>query len=248
MTPSLMRIPGDAPIRALDSTLLLRSAAVTLLGATVALQVVGRFVGPSLVVLGAALVSGLLLPRRPRLAAGIIGTSTAAGLALHAPLIAGPLASPELGPTFVVNLVAVVASLAAVVATPLVLRRRVATGAARIIGGTAVVILVLGTVAAAVLFGTRPQQLPQPGDLVLVTTGTAAAPPVLTAPAGPVTVAVRNDDPLAARSFDIIDLGVHVTVPAATWRRIQFHAPRGQYRYEDLVTLTPETSGQLLVR
>jgi hypothetical protein len=235
-------------VPSIDSTRLLRSAAVALVVATVLLQVTGRFVGPSLIVLAVVLLVGLaLLPRRPRTAAVVIGGITAAGLVLHLGLILTPLTRPELGATFVTTLLTVLASVVVLAAAPLVVARRTAVSASRWIVRLALVGLALGVLSSSVLYATRLQQPPQPGDLVLVTSGTDVLPDTLAVPAGVVTVAVRNDDPLSARSFDVDELGAHVLVPAATWRRIQFVAPPGRYRFHDEVTSTDATSGDLLV-
>jgi lysylphosphatidylglycerol synthetase-like protein (DUF2156 family) len=232
----------------IDSTRLLRSATFASVAATLLLQATGRFIGPSLVVLAVVQLVGLaLLRRRPRPAAATIGITTAAGLVLHLGLILTPLTRPELGLTFMTTLAAVLANVAVLAAAPLVMLSRTAVSASRWTVRLALVGLALGVLTGSVLYTTRPQQPPQPGDLVLVTSGTDIYPDALAAPAGVVTVAVRNDDPLSARSFDIDELGVHVLVPAATWRRIQFVAPSGRYRFHDEVTFTDATSGDLLV-
>jgi hypothetical protein len=236
------------PASPIDSAQLLRSATIASVVATMLLQVTGRFIGPSLVILAVVQLVGLaLLPRRPRSAAVIIGVITAGGLVLHLGLILTPLTRPELGLTFMTTLVTVLANVAVLTAAPLVMTRRTAVRASRWTVRLALIGLALGVLTGSVLYTTRPQQPPQSGDLVLVTSGTDVHPDALSARAGVVTVAVRNDDPLSARSFDINQLGVHVLVPAATWRRIQFIAPPGRYRFHDEVTFTDATSGDLLV-
>ncbi|MFG2074267.1 cupredoxin domain-containing protein [Nonomuraea maritima] len=242
--------PGITPDRAARAgwSGLLRVCALVLMVMTVLQMLLGRFAGPSLIVLDVLVVAGLmLLPRRPRAGAAVIGGSCLLNLLLHSGLLAYLLASPESGPVFAATSLNALASLTAVVAAFPVWSGAAARGV-RAVLVAALTLAVVSVAASTTLWLTRAQDTARPGDIALVTDGAQVDRRSLEARTGQVSVLVRNDDALSPRAFDIDTLGVHLTVPPATTRRVTFTAPPGSYAFHDEITFTLATSGTLTVR
>lgn len=227
---------------------LVLGAATTLASAT-GMMALGRFVGPSLVVLDVAMLLGLWLLRRPgRSGVVVLAVFSLANLLLHGPIVAIQVGVPEapaslvtgigLGLSSLLVLVGSVPAWGARLGTPGVL-----TGARLAVGGVITVALVIGLAS----FLTRGQEPAQADDLRVTTSGLAVSPQRLETTAGKVTVALHNADPLFPRSFDVDDLDVHLIVPPRTTRRVRFTAVPGSYRFTDFVTATAATSGRLVV-
>lgn len=213
------------------------------------MMVFGRFIGPSLVVLDLAMLAGLwLMRRRPRAGVVVIALFSLVNLLLHGPITALQLTVPEAPASFVTGLFLALSSLLALVATVGAWRdRRLSARAVptvrRSLAGLAVVTLVV----TSVLFATRHSDPVQPADLALTTTGTAISQHQLAAPSGEITIAVRNDDPVFPRSFDLDEADVHVLVAPRTTRRVTFTLPAGRYNFYDNATATDATRGTLTV-
>lgn len=229
---------------------LLRVAAVTTMVASVGMMLLGRFVGPSLVVLDLAMVIGWWMLRRPgRAGVLVVGLFSLANLVMHGPIFALQLSLPESPASFVAGLVLGLASLLGVAATVPALRGRPhlrAAGKDLVLRGGAI-LLVGAALVSALLFATRTSDPVEPGDLRLTTTGLKFGTHRLSAASGSVTIDVRNDDPIWPRSFDIDALRVHVLVPPSTSRRITFTPAPGTYRFYDNATATAATRGELVV-
>ena len=229
---------------------LLRVVAGTTIVASVAMMSLGRFVGPSLVVLALAMAIGWWLLRRSgRAGVLVVGLFSVANLVMHGAIFALQLSLPESPASFLAGLTLGLASLLGVtVAVPAWRGLPYLRTAGRDLvlkGGS--VVLIGGALVSALLFATRTSDPVEPGDLRLTTTGLEFATHRLAAAAGSVTVDVRNDDPIWPRSFDIDTLGVHVLVPPATTRRITFTVTPGTYRFYDNATATAATRGTLVV-
>lgn len=228
-----------------------RVAVVATIASTLVMMTMGRFVGPSLIVLDAVLLIGLWRMRRGGRAGFIIVAAiNVVNLILHAPINLALISTVESPYSFVTGVVHTLASLAALVGAVAALRvgaeqrsriaRRLVV-AGMVVAGAAVV-------TGGVAYATRTSEPAAPGDAAVVTTGSRVTPQALEEPAGAVTVHVTNNDPVAPRSFDIDELDVHVIVPPRTSRRVTFEAPAGTYEYYDQITFTEATSGTLTVR
>lgn len=228
---------------------LLRFAALVNLGSAVLMMALGRFVGPSLVVLALAMGTGVWLLRRPgRAAAVVIGLFSLASLLLHGPIMVLQLSLPDSPGSFVTGLGMGLGSLLGVVCAGAVLvRMRGSARLSQIVVRATAAVLVSAVVVSLVLFATRTSDTGRPGDLRLATTGQHLSTQRLTASPGVVSIAVRNTDPVFPRSFDIDTLHVHVLVPPRTTRRVSFSAAGGRYRFSDNATATEATTGELVV-
>jgi Cupredoxin-like domain len=244
--PGLSPDSGFSPAKSWPA--LLRVCALVLMAMTVLQMLLGGFVGPSLIVLDVLVAVGvLLLRRRPRAGAAVIGGACLLNLLVHAGLLTYILASPESGPVFAATSLNALASLTAVVAAVPTWR---ATGGR----GARVLLIAAGTlagvsvIASTTLWLTRTQDTARQGDLLLVTDGARVDHQSLETRSGQISILVRNDDSLSPRAFDINALNVHLTVPPSTTRRITFTAPPGRYAFHDEITFTPATTGTLTVR
>ncbi len=227
---------------------LLRRAAIALAIASVLIMASGRFVGPSLVVLLLGLGGGVAaLGRKPRLGAGLLLFFALANFLLHGGLIVFTLRTTDGGVLVALQILGVVAGLGVIVAAVPVLRRRTGDRAPALLSRGAIAVVLVAVVASAAGYLTRPQEEPAADDLRVTTSGLAVDVDQLEAPAGMITIAIRNDDPLFVRSFDINDLDVHVTIPPRTWRRVSFEATAGSYEFHDEITFTADTEGILVV-
>ena len=225
-----------------------RAAAVVTIASTVVMMGMGRFVGPSLIVLDLVLLAGLWLMRGGRRAGLLlIGLINVVNLVLHAPINAALITTVESPYSFVTGVVQVLGSVGALLGAVAAWRagatghsplsRRLAAAALAVVGAAVVV--------GGVAYVTRTSEPRGVGDAVIATSGTRVAPQAVQAPAGSVTVHFTNADPVAPRSFDIDELGVHVIVPPRTSRRVTFTAPAGTYEFYDQITFTPATTGSL---
>lgn len=232
-------------------TALLRGAALALVATSALLMAIGRFVGPSLIVLIPGLGLGLglfLLRRRPRAGAGVLGFFALANFGFHGAIIAIYARIPEGGIAIVVELAGVLAGVLILVSAVPVCRGRVSSPRPRALSAGALAILVAGTAACGTLYLSRGQETPQQGDLVIHNSGLKVDRQELTAAPGRLAFAIRNDDPLFVRSFDIDALDIHLLIPPRTWRRATAEAAPGSYRYFDEITYTDRTAGLLVVR
>lgn len=222
---------------------------ITTIGSATLMMALGRFVGPSLIVLAAGTLLGLwLLPRTRRAGLGLLLLLALANLLLHWPIVIMQLSVPEapasmvtgtgLGLGSVTILVSGIACWHGREGTARVLR-----AVRRMTAGVLTIALVVGVTA----FWTRASDRPQPTDLRLTNTGLRVSTHTLRSTAATTTVTVRNTDPLFPRSFAIACLDVHVLVPPRTTRRITFRSPPGTYRYTDEATATNATTGRLMV-
>ena len=219
------------------------------MAAATLMMVFGRFVGPSLVVLDLAMLGGLwLMCRRARAGVVVIAVFSLANLLLHGPILVLQLTVPDAPASFVTGLFLPLSSLLALVATVGAWRHRhvsarsVSTVRRSLAGLAALTLLITG-----VLFATRHSDVAQPGDLALTTNGTGISQHDLVAPAGLITMAVRNEDPLFPRGFDLDEADVHVLVAPRTTRRVTFTLPAGRYVFYDNATATDATRGTLTV-
>jgi hypothetical protein len=247
MTPDRQRVRS----RIGWSRLLATCAWATLL-ATVLMQVGGRFIGfPSLVVLDLAMIVGLLLLRsRHRAGVVVIGVFCLLNN-LHASLFWAALQDPA---DFVLFLTCLTTWVTSALAVPVAFLAWRAPAPAttdrlpRLVARTLAVGLLLAAAGSLTLYATRTTETAQPGDLLLVrerptlglftdAAGYEWSPAALEAPAGAITVAVTNPDPVVGGNFTIEELDVDVDIPPDTTRRITVDAPTGTYRYHDTTFL-----------
>ncbi|GAA4574690.1 cupredoxin domain-containing protein [Planotetraspora kaengkrachanensis] len=230
---------------------LLRACVLVLVAMTVLQMLLGRFLGPSLIVLDILVVTGLVLLRhRTRTGVGVIAGACLLNLLVHSGLLVYMLSSPESGPVFAATSLNALASLTGLIAAvPAWRTRRVARagGRARSVLLAAGVLAGVSVVASTALWLTRDQDTARAGDILLVTDGTRVDRAALEAPAGEISVLLRNDDLFSPRAFDIDALDVHLTVPPSTTRRVTFSAQPGRYAFHDEITFTPATGGSLTV-
>jgi hypothetical protein len=241
-TPARQRVRSGTGWRRLLAT-----CAWATLVATVVMQIGGRFIGfPSLVILDLAMIVGLLLLRsHPRAGVVLIGVFCLLNN-LHASLFAAALQYPAEFLLFLTCLTTWVTSVLAVPVAVLAWRAPApgTTNLPRLITRTLAVCLLLAAAGSLTLYATRTTETPQPGDLLLLrerptlglftdSSGYEWSPGALQAPAGSVTVAVTNPDPVVGSRFTIEELGVDVHIPPDTTRRITVDAPAGTYRYQD---------------
>ncbi|USQ75509.1 cupredoxin domain-containing protein [Ornithinimicrobium cryptoxanthini] len=213
------------------------------------LQAIGRFVGPSLVVLMLGMAAALLLlaRQRPRAAAVTAAVICVLDLVLHLGLLIGLLLEPEAFAAFILNLAGLLAVVAVMVAAvPLWRRSQTATLMPSGLLAGAVVVLVVGSALSATAYLTRVTIVPEAGEVVITNDG-QVRPDEVTLPVGDPTLVFHNDDPLFPRSFDIDALDTHVTLPPNTARRVTLPARPGEYAFYDMVTFTDGTRGTLLI-
>lgn len=246
MTSTLLTHTARRTSRPWES--LLRTGCLVVLASAGVLQAVGRFVGPSLVVLMVGVgVALLLLRRAPRAAAVVAGVFCLLNLLIHAGLLFTTAMHPEVLLAHILNVVNILGSLAVVSAVVPAWRRR---GAGSALPGRIVVagaaVLALSTVLSATMYLTRPSVTPAPDDVVVTNDGTVSPAEVTVSGQDPALVFV-NDDPLFPRSFDIDELDIHVALPPNTARRVELPATPGSYEFYDLVTFTDATGGTLTI-
>lgn len=235
--------------RPLDWQRLLRLAAVVVALNAALTQLAGRFVGPSLVVLTVLCVTGaVLVGRRPRVAAGLLGAACALNILMHGWVVGLVVAVPGAGLAVALSVLDLVGSLLVIVAAVAVLLRRTGTGPAP--GRLAMVgaaVVLLATVTTFSLYATRATVDPRPGETVLLHEGLRVSPSSLslTGEGGTATLVVRNEDPLYPRSFDIDTLDLHVVIPPRTGQRVEL--PTGEHDFYDFVTMSDSTSGTVTV-
>ena len=221
---------------------------VTVLGAGL-LQLAGRFVGPSLVVLVVALLAALALVRRghARAAAGVAGVVTLLDLVFHGGLTLAGLLHPEalvVHVLTVAHLAASVAILAAIV--PLWAGRSGRSVVPGRIAGVGVVAVLLSVVLGTTAFLTREVVTPTVDDVVVTNDGEVRPKQVRVDVDDPVLV-FRNDDAWFPRSFDIDELDVHLTLPPRTARRVRLPEVPATYEFYDVVTFDRGTEGVVVV-
>ncbi len=244
-------LPPTRLSTARDWIWLLRLAAVALALSAVLQQLVGRFFGPSLVVVAVVMTAGVLLAHRsPRAVAATLGAVAVLNLVLHAFMFAILVEGVGMGVVYSLNLLDVLASVLLLAASIPVLRRQAeATATPGRLAAAAGVVWVLATVLTVSLYLTRDTVEPATGEPVLATTGLRVDTDRLVLEAdtsGTATFVFRNEDPLYPRSFDIDALDVHVVVAPLTSARIEL--PEGEHEFHDFVTMTDATSGTVVVR
>ncbi|CAN5258643.1 hypothetical protein BH20ACT8_BH20ACT8_07280 [soil metagenome] len=228
---------------------LLRTSAAVGVAANIAVMVLNRFVGPSIVVLIAVLLIGLWLLRRPtRSGVVTIGVISLLDLTLHGPLTLFLLPILTYPKGWVPGVAALMASVVNVVAAAAVLRARSAgpSTAARTVGLAAVAIVGVGALVSLTAGLTAADEPAQPGDVVLVAADNHFSDQTLEAEAGAVTVHVTNTDPIM-HTFVVPELDVILAVPNDSQRRVTFEAPPGEYAFHDEITLG-DMRGMLRVR
>lgn len=242
---SRLRLPGTW-------SQLLVLAAASVAAAAVLFQVAGRFFGPSLAVL--AVLTGVgawLARRRVRAAAWLIGSACLLDLALHGGLMLLVAREPGLGLAVVLNAVAVVGSVLAMVASVAVLLPQVGPGRLpRRLAVAGLAAVGLAAVLTTGLYVMRTSVGPTEGEAVVRHSGLAVAPTeaVVTVENGSATLVVRNDDWLWPRSFDIDGLDVHELIPPRTAVRIELPPTPGSHPFYDFFTFTPATEGTVVVQ
>ncbi len=213
------------------------------------MMALGRFVGPSLVILDLAMLAGLsLLRRKGRSGVAVIGGFSLANLAVHGVIVVLMLSQPESPGTFVLGLAFGLAALLGVGAAVPAWRgssspRRLVVRTHLVLG----VVLGVALIVSGLLFLTRTDVAPRPGEVSITTTGLSVRDRSPHAAPGPVTIAVHNEDPVWARSFDLPAFDVHMLIPPATTRRVTITPAPGRYPFKDSATATSATSGVLIV-
>lgn len=226
---------------------LLRTAALVLAVNAVVTQLAGRFVGPSMVVFAVVTaLCALMATQRPCTAAGVLMGVCLLNLGLHSFVIAILLQGVGIGLMYTLSAIDLVATALALTAAVAVLRAR--TGASRwplVLTVIAVLVVLLATVVNVSLYLTRPVVEAQPGEAVLINTGTTVEPERLVVDSSQDGFVFRNDDPVFPRSFDVDELDLHVVVPPRTARHIEL--PPGEYEFYDFVTNTDATAGSVVM-
>ena len=213
---------------------LLACCAITSLAASILLQVAGQFIGfPSLVIVDAAMIIGLVLLRRQG-RAGIVVLGVAGLLNLvHTPIFLVLLAVPSAPGAFLTTLATGIASAMSVPVAVMAWRRRSSPTPSRLPGwlaaGSAVALAVTAAVSLT-LYLTRTDETPQAGDLTLTADDHAVQPHALTSSPGELTIAFTNDEPAFPVYFDIDTLDVHLQLPPNTTRRVTLNVGQGTHR------------------
>ena len=230
-------------------TALLRWGAITAVLASAATMVLNRFVGPSMLVLIAALLAGLWLLRRHQRAAVVtIGVVSALDLAFHGPLSLFLLPIIDYPKGWIPGTVGMVASIVNVSAAVAAFRSRrtVPTSAPRVVATAAVALVAVGAIVSLIAGVTAADEPVRSGDVALVAVGNRFSDQELSAESGEITVHVTNLDPIM-HTLVIPELDVVLAVPDGSSRRATFTAPPGRYDFHDEITLG-NMRGVLVVR
>lgn len=114
------------------------------------------------------------------------------------------------------------------------------------LGTIALIVLAAGVAYSLVQARGLEQEAPRPGDIMLTTAEFEFKPKSLEAPAGTVSVHVKNED-RELHTFTIPELGVNLILPGGTQRRISFEAEAKTYQFI-CEPHAPDMSGTLVVR
>lgn len=195
----------------------------------VALAIIIGEVEPFIVILGGIPVIAWAATRwKPgKVSYTVFGALGLLVLVGNVPFLIGSLTHPESALGFNIDLIALLLALLQIAvgvsawAQP---TGRAAVRAVQAAGG----MFAIGFVVSIVAMLGLEDDVPQAGDILLLSEKLEFAPVTVSAPAGTIAVFVDNTDP-GRHTFTIRDLDVDVELPAGTKRRIEFAAAPGTY-------------------
>jgi plastocyanin len=187
---------------------------------------------PPLVIFALIFLGGVIwLGRATKGPAILLLVAMVAHLGTSAPFVIPTLAVPASAGDFILNIAAILADLAGIVAAIAVIRGKLGTsGAARQIGMGASGLFIVGVVVSVFATINYDDAVAQEGDLQLVTQDIEFNPTSLEGGAGEISVFVDNKDG-TLHTFTIEELDVNLNIPASSSARITFDAEPGTYEF-----------------
>jgi plastocyanin len=188
---------------------------------------------PPLIVFAVIFIVGLILLRSKQKAGAItLLVASVLFFGLNLPFILPVLAVPASAIDFSLTIYLVILNIVAIVSAIALLRKRdeAPSRTPRLLGSTAVALIVIAIAVSVVATVTYDTEEAQGGDITLAAEGIEWAKESLSADEGTVTVFVDNND-LTLHTFTIDELDVDVDIPAGKSTRVTFEAEQGAYTY-----------------